>query len=209
MNDTNILLMQLYNLSFLILETTYFAISFAFMISRASQILVSGLVYSGRTYRSILSEEAHDFATLNLDGGHEIYLASILQVEAHRHPHMDLLALLYSVKVLHPTQFATRAGCAWRLLLAAHLFPWLQHTEAQYPPPATTVSGHKDGATPQEDMDVRLDNKGQSTRNLSMNGVQGLRRSSITTGNKGFIVSGLLQENERLRKLLEEAGVSY
>ena len=50
----------------------------------------------------------------------------LLMSEAHRHPFLQRLAVLYLTKLRHGATFYTRAGSTWRLLYVLILMPWMR-----------------------------------------------------------------------------------
>ena len=170
---------------------------------RAAKVLVAGLTYAGRIHRRILSQDAGDFASLELDPSHDIFLATILQHEAHRHPYLDILSLMYATKILHPQEFATTAGCAWRLLFTAHLFPWLRHVEQEN-------QSHQTRRNILNQLSIYKSNDGKE----SLLGSTTILRGEIASDETNLElesdsreVAALRDENERLRKKLREAGL--
>lgn len=45
--------------------------------------------------------------------------------EAHRHPYIDTLSVIYLYKLRYGENFGKRAGSTWRLLFVHALMPWL------------------------------------------------------------------------------------
>lgn len=60
-----------------------------------------------------------------LDGYPLIYMKNILANEAHCHPYIELLGVMYLMKLQYGKNFATRAGSTWRLLFVTALMPWV------------------------------------------------------------------------------------
>ena len=46
--------------------------------------------------------------------------------DAHRHPYMERLGVIYMLKLRHGEEFGTRSGSAWRLIMVMALMPWLR-----------------------------------------------------------------------------------
>jgi hypothetical protein len=63
---------------------------------------------------------------MELDHYHMVHLQDILSHEAHRHPYIEMLGVIYMMKLRHGEQFGNRAGSCWRLIFVHALLPWLQ-----------------------------------------------------------------------------------
>jgi hypothetical protein len=64
--------------------------------------------------------------SVELDHYHFVHLQDVLAHEAHRHPYMELLGVIYMMKLRHGAQFGNRAGSCWRLIFVHAMLPWLQ-----------------------------------------------------------------------------------
>jgi hypothetical protein len=51
---------------------------------------------------------------------------AILAAEAHRHPYIERLGMMYLMKLKHGDKFGKRSSSTWRLLFVFALMPWLQ-----------------------------------------------------------------------------------
>lgn len=62
---------------------------------------------------------------LNVDYYPMVFKADILSHDAHRHPYIETLGVIYLLKLRYKL-FASPAGSTWRLLFVMALFPWLR-----------------------------------------------------------------------------------
>jgi hypothetical protein len=61
----------------------------------------------------------------------KVFRKNLLSTEAHRHPYIELLGLMYLMKLRHKENFGSAAGSAWRLLFVNALMPWLKKNRIQ------------------------------------------------------------------------------
>ena len=57
-------------------------------------------------------------------------MQNILANEAHCHPYIELLGIMYMMKLQYGKQFASRAGSSWRLVFVTALMPWVSKYRA-------------------------------------------------------------------------------
>mmetsp|Transcript_24789 Transcript_24789/g.60926 ORF Transcript_24789/g.60926 Transcript_24789/m.60926 type:complete len:1042 (-) Transcript_24789:625-3750(-) len=116
------------NLAELVNESFNFATSVAFAIIRMVKLLFLAAFYVGRIDTKFLAPGANEYlgGLVYVDIFPDYFIADILSTEAHRHPYIERLGTLYLYKLKYGPTFATRAGCAWRLLFVTGLMPWLQ-----------------------------------------------------------------------------------
>ena len=60
-----------------------------------------------------------------LDKLPQVHTCDLLAHEAHRHPFVETLGLVYLMKFRYSESFCHRAGSAWRLIFVYALMPWL------------------------------------------------------------------------------------
>jgi hypothetical protein len=63
---------------------------------------------------------------VSADSYYNWFMNDVLAVEAQRHPYIETLGFMYLMELRHDTDFISRAGATWRLLLVTALMPWLQ-----------------------------------------------------------------------------------
>ena len=100
--------------------------------TRIFVILINALRFLGRADTSYMAPQVNFWGWFR-DLNHFSFHLDGLMHEAHRHPYIERLAVLYSVKLYNGKNFATREGSAWRLLYVMALFPWLQGYRANKP----------------------------------------------------------------------------
>lgn len=113
------------NIVNLALECANFAISAGFVIIRMIKLLLTAALYVGRIDTPFLAPGVGRAGNLELDNYPRIFLKEILSHEAHRHPYIDLLGVIYLMKLRHGDDFGDRSGATWRLIFVYSLMPWM------------------------------------------------------------------------------------
>ena len=72
-----------------------------------------------------LAEDADQLGPMTLDIFPFIFRKDILTHEAHRHPYLERIGLIYMTKLRHES-FGNTACTSWRLLFVFALMPWLR-----------------------------------------------------------------------------------
>lgn len=115
-----------------IMDCWNLAFSAMFIVARLGKVFLSMAVNIGRVDTPFLSKEVTKLGPHNLDGFPVCYRRDLLSHDAHRHPYLERLGLLYLLKLRLGPKFATRAGGAWRILLVLTLMPWLRRYRKTY-----------------------------------------------------------------------------
>jgi hypothetical protein len=55
-----------------------------------------------------------------------IFRKAILASDAHRHPYIERLGMMYMMKLKHGDKFGKKSSSTWRLLFVFALMPWLR-----------------------------------------------------------------------------------
>lgn len=88
-------------------------------------ILISAF-YIGRLDTPLFAPGVGCVGPVPLDAHPIQFRKDLLLHEAHRHPYMERLAVIYILKLRHGDAFGSRAGAAWRLIFTMALMPWLR-----------------------------------------------------------------------------------
>ena len=109
-------------------ESFNFATTVAIAVVRMLKLILLAAFYVGRTETKFLATGVGTFYhnTLVLDSYPDFFISDLLCVEAHRHPYIETLGVLYLYKLKYGQCFISRAGSAWRILFVTALMPWLQ-----------------------------------------------------------------------------------
>jgi len=97
-----------------------------FIVARFVKVFICLAVNFGRVDVPFLSTDVSKFGPINLDDLPISFRKDLLIHEAHRHPYIERLGLLYLLKLRLGPKFATRSGGAWRILFVLVLMPWLR-----------------------------------------------------------------------------------
>jgi hypothetical protein len=112
----------------LALEWGNFALSAGFVFVRAVKLLVVAGLNIGRIDRPFLAKGVGVCCgRIELDNFPTVHTKDLLAQDAHRHPYVELLGVIYLMKLRYEEHFGKPSGSAWRLLFVYALFPWL-HT---------------------------------------------------------------------------------
>lgn len=114
------------NFIVIILESWNIFLAAGEVIARCLKLFLITLLYIGRIDSPLLSPKANIFAGFFLDRYPSIFTADALLHDAHRHPYLDRLGLIYMLKLKHGKRLISKAGSCWRLLFTLVLFPWLR-----------------------------------------------------------------------------------
>jgi len=108
------------------LECWHLALTVGFVAARAVKLLLITSLFIGRIDQPFLAEGIGMLGPINLDILPSIFRKDLLSTDAHRHPYIERLGLMYIMKLRHGNNFGNRAGSIWRLLFVFALMPWLR-----------------------------------------------------------------------------------
>lgn len=114
------------NLYHVLWECAWIALSILFVVLRAVKLTIVAALQIGRIDVPFLAEGVGEIGGLQLDRFPTIFRQDILVHEAHNHPYIERLGMLYIMKIRHGNDFASDAGACWRLVFVLTLFPWLR-----------------------------------------------------------------------------------
>ena len=107
-------------------EAAWVVLMILFVLVRAMKLIGVAALQIGRIDIPFLHDGVGEFAGINLDGFPHIFRKEILAHEAHNHPFIERLSMIYLLKIRHRNRFANPAGTAWRMIFVSTLFPWLR-----------------------------------------------------------------------------------
>ena len=113
------------NIVNIVLESWNLALTSSYMIIRSLYFLLAATMFIGRVDVPFLSEDACFVGPFELDSFPLVFKKDLLAHEAHRHPYIERLGVMYMLKLKYD-DFGTRAGTYWRLLFIHALMPWMQ-----------------------------------------------------------------------------------
>jgi len=114
------------NLVTVAFECWNLALTVGFVLARATKLILISIVFIGRFDKPVLAEGVGMLGPINLDNFPMVFRKDLLATDAHRHPYIERLGLMYMMKLQHGDKFGTQAGSIWRLLFVFALMPWLK-----------------------------------------------------------------------------------
>jgi hypothetical protein len=113
------------NISLLALEWANFTLSVGFVFLRVIKLMLAAGLFIGRIDTPFLAPRVGNIGNFELDGYPTIFLKDLLSHEAHRHPYIEQLGVMYLMKLRFRDDFGKRAGSCWRLIFVYALMPWM------------------------------------------------------------------------------------
>ena len=114
------------NCFLVVIECWNLALTILSMLQRLIKVTVVAAFNVGRLDTPILAKGIGNIGPVQLDDYPIHFRRDLLIHEAHRHPYMERLGVMYMLKLRHGDNFSTRAGSAWRLIFCMALMPWLR-----------------------------------------------------------------------------------
>jgi len=137
------------------------------MALRAVVLLVTSLLYIGRVDVHLLGPEAALGG--HLDPTPSDFQKEVLLHEAHRHPYMETLGMIYMMKLRHRNKFAKAHGNAWRLLFVHGLMPWLRSYRLRARPKLNKIDDPESASVGREsDEDFIVERANEEIRRFSL-----------------------------------------
>ncbi|VEU37742.1 unnamed protein product [Pseudo-nitzschia multistriata] len=109
------------NIAMLALEWANYFFTIFIIIVRMIKMIIATTASLGRIDRPFLAKGRGR----KLDKLPQVHTCDLLAHEAHRHPFVETLGLVYLMKFRYSESFCHRAGSAWRLIFVYALMPWL------------------------------------------------------------------------------------
>ena len=107
---------------------------------RMIKLLLAAAASVGRIDRPFLAPGIGRVGPIELDNYPIVHTKDILSHEAHRHPYIELLGMVYLMKLRFADDFGNYAGTVWRLLFVYALFPWLHQYRVKARPQLAQAS---------------------------------------------------------------------
>lgn len=135
------------NIAILARECGLTAATQGYVAIRIFKLLLMTIFYIGRLDTPFLYEGVGEIERCGFRFDNEPYVfrMDILQHEAHRHPYIETLGMMYMLKLKHGESVCSLAGSSWRLLFVICLMPWLSKYRAMRRPRLLSTKG--DGAS--------------------------------------------------------------
>jgi hypothetical protein len=108
----------------LALEWANYVFTTAFILVRMFKLLLVATSSIGKIDRPFLAKGVGQLGPLELDPYPTIHTRDLVAHDAHRHPYIETLGLMYLMKLRYADDFGNRAGSAWRLIFVYALMPW-------------------------------------------------------------------------------------
>ena len=114
------------NIMMVILEVWALGLTIGSMLVRLVKLIAVSAFYVGRIDTFIFAPGVGTIGPVSLDSYPIQFRKDLLLHDAHRHPYMERLGLLYMLKLRHSDDFGLPAGSAWRIIVVQALMPWLR-----------------------------------------------------------------------------------
>lgn len=109
-----------------LLESWNLGISVLFVLIRMLTLVFTAFLYVARVDIPFLSDSADEIGGYVIDRWPFVFRKDMLQHEAHRHPYIERIGVMYMMKLRHGERFGNEANSSWRLLFVYAMFPWLR-----------------------------------------------------------------------------------
>jgi hypothetical protein len=96
------------------------------MLIRLIKLIAISAFYIGRLDTPVFAPGVGYVGPVPLDGHPVQFRKDLLTHDAHRHPYLECLGVLYLLKLRYGDAFGNRAGGQWRLIFVLSLMPWLR-----------------------------------------------------------------------------------
>jgi len=194
------------NIINLVVESVNLGTVFVSTAIRLIRLIFVTSLYFGRVDVPMLASHAGLVGrVIYSDAAVESFKTDLLLHDAHRHPYIERIGLLYLMKVHNGKDFGSRAGAYWRLLFVLAIMPWLR-TYRVRPETTDDIGGQDDASSIAS----------SSRRSQRTDDIHGLRREleltqralkNCSTRLRGVADQVLAKEKDikRLRNELKEA----
>jgi len=195
-------------------------------VVRSIKLIVAALIFIGRIDVPLIADSANRIVgPVKYDGFPMFFRKEILAHEAHRHPYIERLGMIYMMK-LRNRKFGNRAGACWRLIFIFTLMPWMRKYRLDIDENEVDITFFKFGKTKNNNFSgrmplqtlVKLSKKAKEASSVSAVGVSKLlvsgRRKGGPDDENGNLEadvvaltqlnSSLAYENDALKKQLDE-----
>ncbi len=97
-------------------------------ISRAIVLFFLSIFHVGRLDIPFVAEDVGDYLYhyVDLEQYNIWFNVAVLSVEAHRHPYLETLGVMYLMKLKYNNNFNTCVGIKWRTIFVTALMPWIR-----------------------------------------------------------------------------------
>mmetsp|Transcript_6163 Transcript_6163/g.9174 ORF Transcript_6163/g.9174 Transcript_6163/m.9174 type:complete len:595 (-) Transcript_6163:1029-2813(-) len=114
------------NFTIVVLECWNLGLTLGYMFVRATKLVLASFLYIGRIDTPFISPEAGEIFGSELDAYPTAFLKDVVSHEAHHHPYLERLGVMYMMKLRYGDSFAKTSGSCWRLLFVFALMPWMR-----------------------------------------------------------------------------------
>ena len=108
-----------------ILQAWNLGLTSAFVLWRSIRLFFAAMMFIGRIDVPFLSDRASSLGAFDHDLFPIIFRKELMSKEAHRHPYLERLGVMYLMKLRHD-DFGSYAGTCWRMLFVYALMPWMR-----------------------------------------------------------------------------------
>ena len=190
------------NLTMLVLESWSLGLTVWTVMVRLIKLIVVSAFYCGRIDTPLFARGVGEIGPIAIDTYPIQFRKDLVVHDAHRHPYMERLGVIYALKLRYGDDFARPAGSAWRLVVVLALMPWLRRyrVEETSENEAMEEEASKAASDSSTELDCLPDLQEDGPALLAE--IQALRKRTIELELQNAVLQGKL-DSERNRTLIE------
>ena len=193
------------NMFYVVMEVWNLALSVGFIVARTLKFFFVSIWFIPRLDTPFLAEGNGRIGGTEIDRYPQVFRKDLLMHEAHRHPYIERLGLMFLLKLQLGDRFGRAAHSRWRLLLTLSLMPWMRRYRVIV---ARTdideyIADLEDGV--QAEKDGSTEDRRATMRKLALaKSVRDISESHRILGSNAMSLEAQLSELKRQNKILQD-----